>query len=58
MVTRKAVLFPADPKEGSQRRVPLDKREGSVKGELLLGGVFAPLRSPERLRTKTLEISR
>jgi len=39
-------------------RVPLDKREGSVKGKLLLGGVFAPLRSPERLRTKTLEISR
>ena len=37
--------------------VPLDKREGSVKGKLLLGGVFAPLVSPERLRTKALEIS-
>ncbi len=39
-------------------RVALDKREGSVKGKLLLGGVFAPHVSPERSRTKTLEISR
>jgi hypothetical protein len=34
-----------------------DKSEGSVKGILILGGARAPLGSPERLRTKTLEIS-
>ena len=37
--------------------VPLDKSEGSVKGIVILGGAKAPLVSPERLRTKTLEIS-
>jgi hypothetical protein len=38
--------------------VPLDKSEGSVKGIVVLGGAKAPLALPERLRTKTLEISR
>jgi hypothetical protein len=38
--------------------VPLDKSEGAVKDKLLLSVFFAPLFSPERLRTKTLEISR
>src|ERR1700688_2211756 len=33
--------------------VALDKREGSVKGKLLLGGVFASLRSPERFALDT-----
>jgi hypothetical protein len=41
-----------------QMRVPLDKSEGSVKGIVFLGGASAPLALPERLRTKTLEISR
>ena len=39
-------------------RVPLDKREGSVKDKLVLCRAEAPLFSPERLRTKALEISR
>jgi hypothetical protein len=38
--------------------VPLDKSEGVVKGVVVLGGAQAPLASPEKLRTKTLEISR
>jgi hypothetical protein len=38
--------------------VPLDKSEGNVKGKLLLCSAEAPLFSPERLRTKALEISR
>jgi hypothetical protein len=38
--------------------VALDKREGSVKGKNILGSAEAPLALPERLRTKTLEISR
>ena len=36
----------------------LDKSEGSVKGIIVLGSAEAPLALPERLRTKTLEISR
>ena len=36
----------------------LDKNEGSVKDKSILGSAEAPLFSPERLRTKTLEISR
>jgi len=39
-------------------RVALDKSEGSVKDKDILGGALAPLSSPQRLRTKTLEISR
>jgi hypothetical protein len=39
-------------------RVPLDKSEGAVKGVEILGGAQAPPGLPERLRTKTLEISR
>jgi hypothetical protein len=39
-------------------RVPLDKSEGSVKGKDILCSAWAPLGLPERLRTKTLEISR
>ncbi len=38
--------------------VPLDKSEGTVKAIVVLGSAGAPLRLPERLRTKTLEISR
>jgi hypothetical protein len=38
--------------------VPLDKSEGSVKDIIILGSAGAPLCSPERLRTKALEISR
>jgi len=38
--------------------VPLDKREGSVKDKDILCRAEAPLALPERLRTKTLEISR
>jgi len=38
--------------------VPLDKSEGVVKDKDLLAVGWAPLLSPERLRTKTLEISR
>jgi hypothetical protein len=38
--------------------VPLDKNEGGVKGIVVLGSAEAPPFSPERLRTKTLEISR
>jgi len=38
--------------------VALDKSEGSVKGKNILGSAEAPLASPERLRTKPLEISR
>jgi hypothetical protein len=41
-----------------QLRVPLDKNEGGVKGIVVLGSAEAPPFSPERLRTKTLEISR
>ncbi|MGD0793654.1 MAG: hypothetical protein ABR920_17975, partial [Terriglobales bacterium] len=40
------------------RRVPLDKSEGSVKDKLILCSAEAPFFSPERLRTKALEISR
>jgi hypothetical protein len=39
-------------------RVPLDKNEGAVKGVVVVGGAQAPPGLPERLRTKTLEISR
>ena len=39
-------------------RVPLDKSEGAVKDKNIPGSAGAPLFSPERLRTKTLEISR
>src|SRR5208337_2888865 len=39
-------------------RVPLDKREGSVKGVIVLCSAEAPVFLPERLRTKALEISR
>jgi hypothetical protein len=39
-------------------RVPLDKSEGTVKDIVVLGSAKAPLFLPERLRTKTLEISR
>jgi hypothetical protein len=39
-------------------RVPLDKSEGCVKHKSILSVFFPPLVSPERLRTKTLEISR
>jgi hypothetical protein len=41
------------------RRVPLDKNEGGVKDKLVLS-VFLPpfFAARERLRTKTLEISR
>jgi hypothetical protein len=39
-------------------RVPLDKNEGGVNGIVVLGSAETPLFSPERLRTKTLEISR
>ena len=39
-------------------RVPLDKSEGSVKGIVILGGASSTAAAPERLRTKTLEISR
>jgi hypothetical protein len=38
--------------------VALDKSEGSVKSKVILCSAEAPLLSPERLRTKTLEISR
>jgi hypothetical protein len=41
-----------------QLGVRLDKSEGGVKGKRILGGAGAPLALPERLRTKTLEISR
>jgi len=41
-----------------ESRVPLDKSEGSVKDKNLLGSAGAPRWLPERLRTKTLEISR
>jgi hypothetical protein len=40
------------------RRVPLDKSEGGVKDKVILCHAEAPLAVPERLRTKTLEISR
>jgi hypothetical protein len=40
------------------RRVPLDKHEDFVKDIDILGGAQAPPVSPERLRTKALEISR
>ena len=46
------------PRRLSLGRVALDKSEVSVKGVVLLGSAPAPLASPERLRTKTLEISR
>jgi len=39
-------------------RVRLDKSEGAVKDKNILGSAEAPLALPERLRTKTLEISR
>jgi len=39
-------------------RVPLDKSEVAVKSKVVLGGAQAPPGLPERLRTKTLEISR
>jgi hypothetical protein len=42
----------------SNSRVRLDKSEGSVKDIVILGSAAAPLALPERLRTKTLEISR
>jgi len=38
--------------------VPLDKSEGGVKDKNILSVFLAPLVLPERLRTKTLEISR
>jgi hypothetical protein len=38
--------------------VPLDKSEGGVKDKSVLSVFFPPFVSPERLRTKTLEISR
>ncbi|MFZ0817173.1 MAG: hypothetical protein WAM78_16755 [Candidatus Sulfotelmatobacter sp.] len=38
--------------------VPLDKSEGGVKDKNILSVFLAPLALPERLRTKTLEISR
>jgi len=41
-----------------QMRVPLDKSEVPVKSVVVLGGAQAPTVLPERLRTKTLEISR
>jgi hypothetical protein len=37
---------------------PFDKSEGGVKDKLLLSVFFPPFVLPERLRTKTLEISR
>jgi hypothetical protein len=37
---------------------PIDKSEGAVKDKNILGSAEAPLGLPERLRTKTLEISR
>jgi hypothetical protein len=37
-------------------RVPLDETEGVVKGIVLLGALSTTV-SPERLKTKTLEIS-
>jgi hypothetical protein len=42
----------------TQLRVPLDKSEVGVKDKVPLSVFFPPLVSPERLRTKTLEISR
>jgi hypothetical protein len=39
-------------------RVRLDKSEGSVNDIVIPGSAGAPLALPERLRTKTLEISR
>src|ERR1700733_9066424 len=39
-------------------RVPLDKSEGGVKDKSILSVFLAPFFLPERLRTKTLEISR
>jgi hypothetical protein len=39
-------------------RVPLDKSEGGVKDKNILSVFLAPFFLPERLRTKTLEISR
>src|SRR6266700_2063993 len=39
-------------------RVALDKREGCVKGKRLPGDFSGPPCAPERLRNKTLEISR
>jgi hypothetical protein len=39
-------------------RVPLDKREGSVKDKLVPCSAEAPLFRQRGLRTKTLEISR
>ena len=39
-------------------RVPLDKSEGSVKGIVIRGSAMSTATLPERLRTKTLEISR
>jgi hypothetical protein len=48
----------AQPSDGTpQSRVLFDKSEGSVKSKLVLGSAGAPLSSPPRLRTKTLEIS-
>ena len=38
--------------------VPLDKSEGGVKDKSILSVFLAPFFLPERLRTKTLEISR
>jgi hypothetical protein len=38
--------------------VPLDKSEGGVKDKNIVAGVFGTAFLPERLRTKTLEISR
>jgi hypothetical protein len=40
------------------QRVTLDKSEGGVKDKNILSVFLAPFLLPERLRTKTLEISR
>jgi len=40
-----------------ERRVALDKSEGVVKGIVVLAGAEHRVSLPERLRTKTLEIS-
>jgi hypothetical protein len=47
------------PELSLQSRVPLDKNEGGVKDKLVLSVFLPPLfAARERLRTKTLEISR
>ena len=50
-------LRPGRPRPISDERVALDKSEGSVKGIVVLGGASSTAAAPERLRTKTLEIS-